>query len=126
MSASEWSVVLAGALAIAWIHWWFFFAARNSASARLEDAGLQSAMVVVRGGYEPGELHLKAGVRTRLEFDRREDASCSEEIVIPELGVRRFLAPFETTTVELPALAPGNYEMTCGMSMLRGRIVVEA
>jgi plastocyanin domain-containing protein len=125
VNASEWSVLLGGAAAIAAVNWWFFFAARRVERARDVVGGVQVARVVVRGGYEPGEVRLRAGVRTRLEFERRENAGCSEEIVIPELGVRRYLAPFETTVVELPALEPGAYEMTCGMSMLRGRIVVE-
>jgi plastocyanin domain-containing protein len=125
VNAGEWGVLAGGAAAIAWINWWFFFAAKRSASAKDSGAGVQTARVVVRGGYEPGEVRLRAGVRTRLEFERQENAGCSEEIVIPELGVRQFLAPFETTVVELPPLEPGTYEMTCGMSMLRGRLVVE-
>ncbi len=61
----------------------------------------------------------------RLVFDRREDSSCSEEVVIPDFGIRRFLPAHEKTTVELTPESAGRYPFTCGMSMLRGTLVVE-
>ena len=35
-------------------------------------------------------------------------------------------AAFETTPVEFTPAAPGSYEFTCGMGMVRGRLIVEA
>ncbi|MGQ0814367.1 MAG: cupredoxin domain-containing protein [Gemmatimonadota bacterium] len=39
--------------------------------------------------------------------------------------MRRFLPPHEKTTIEVRPEKPGTYEFTCGMSMLRGRLVAE-
>jgi plastocyanin domain-containing protein len=70
-------------------------------------------------------VRVRAGAPPRLVFDRREESSCSEEVVIPELGVRRFLPAHQRTGIDIPAQRPGTYEFTCGMGMLRGSLVVE-
>ena len=125
MTPVEWAVVLGGSIAIVAVNWWFFFAERQAATARETGGGPQELTVVVRGGYEPSRIRVRAGRPVRLIFDRQERDSCSEEIVFPTFGVRRFLPPFRKTAVELPAPEPGNYEFTCGMSMLRGTLEAE-
>lgn len=124
MDPIEWTVVIASALAIAALNAYFFLAPRRRSQAREVSGGIQEATIVVRGGYEPAEVRLAAGVRARLIFDRQEDSGCSEEVVIPDFGVRRFLPAFERTAIELEPRTPGEHEFTCGMGMLRGRIVV--
>jgi plastocyanin domain-containing protein len=64
-------------------------------------------------------------VPVRLVFDRQETSGCSEEVVIPEFGVRRFLPAFKKTTVELTPEQAGSYDFTCGMGMLRGKLIVD-
>lgn len=125
MSPLDWIVVLAGAAAVAWVNWYFFLARRGSATAATREGGVQEVTITVQGGYEPAEVKLRKGVPARLVFDRRETSSCSEEVVIPEFGVRKFLPAFQKTTVELKPESAGSFEFTCGMSMLRGRLVVE-
>ncbi len=122
----EWIVVLAGAAAIAWVNWYFFLARRGTATAETREGGTQEVTITVQGGYEPAEVKLKKGIPARLVFDRQETSGCSEEIVIPDFGVRKFLPAFQKTTVELKPETAGSFEFTCGMSMLRGRLVVEA
>jgi plastocyanin domain-containing protein len=126
MTPLEWIVVLAGAAAIAWVNWYFFLARRGTATAETREGGTQEVTITVQGGYEPAEVKLKKGIPARLVFDRQETSGCSEEIVIPDFGVRKFLPAFQKTTVELKPETAGSFEFTCGMSMLRGRLVVEA
>jgi plastocyanin domain-containing protein len=126
----DWSkvaVVILGLAAIAWINWYFFLAERRAAAvaAKVGATGLQQVVIRVEGGYEPARVRLRAGSPARLVFDRREDSSCSEEVVIPELGIRRFLPAHQRTGVDLPPVRAGAYEFTCGMGMLRGSLVVE-
>ncbi len=127
MHVSEWLVVAGGLAAIAWVNWYFFLAERRSAAAeaKVGATGLQQTVIRVEGGYVPSRVRLRAGRPARLVFDRREDSSCSEEVVIPEFGIRRFLPSHQRTSVELPAPRAGTYEFTCGMGMLRGSLVVE-
>jgi len=126
MTPLEWIVVLAGAAAIVWVNWYFFLARRGTATAETREGGTQEVTITVQGGYEPAEVKLKKGIPARLVFDRQETSGCSEEVVIPDFGVRKFLPAFQKTTVELKPETAGSFEFTCGMSMLRGRLVVEA
>ena len=125
MSLDQILVLLAGLAAIAWVNWYFFAAGRQAAAAATGAGGVQEAVIVVEGGYSPAVVKVKRDLPVRLVFDRRETSSCSEEIVIPDFGIRRFLPPHQRTAVELPASGPGVYELSCGMSMLHGRLVVE-
>jgi plastocyanin domain-containing protein len=120
-------VVVGGLAAIGWVNWYFFLAERRKGAvqARVGAAGVQQVVIRVEGGYSPSRVQLRAGQPARLVFDRREDSSCSEEVVIPALGIRRFLPAHQRTGIDLPAARAGVYEFTCGMSMLRGSLVVE-
>jgi plastocyanin domain-containing protein len=125
MGTAEIFVIAGGIAAIAWVNWYFFVAGRTTAKAAVGAGGVQEVRIRVEGGYEPAEVTVKRGVPVRMLFDRQEASGCSEELVLPDFGVRRFLAPFEETVVELTPEEAGRYEFTCGMGMLRGRLVVE-
>lgn len=133
LAVSEWVVIVGGTAAIAWVNWYFFWARRTAVAALGPSAGPAglsgsapaAATIVVHGGYDPAIVRVRAGVPVRLIFDRQENSPCSEEIVFPDFGIRRFLPAFEQTTIELTPKAPGRYEFTCGMSMLRGVMVAE-
>lgn len=127
MSTTDW-IVLAGALAlIAAVNWWFFLAGRAPAAARVSaSGGAAEVVIVVDGGYDPATVRVGVGAPVRLVFDRRDTSSCSEEVVIPDFGVRRFLPSGERTSIEIRPTEPGRYPFTCGMSMLRGTIIADA
>lgn len=125
MSAMEWGVVLAGVAAIAWINGYFFLAGGAPATAAAAAGGVQEVTIGVRGGYEPARVRVKRGAPVRLVFDRQETSGCSEEVVIPEFGIRRFLPAFKKTAVELTPERAGSYDFTCGMGMLRGKLIVD-
>lgn len=118
-------LVLAGGLGlIAWVNW-YFFAAGGQAAVASVTGGSQDIDVEVEGGYSPSTIRVQPGKPIRIHFDRVENSSCSEEVVFPAFGVRRFLPAFEETVVELPSSRPGEYEFTCGIGMLRGKLIVE-
>lgn len=125
MSAADWIAVAAGAGAVAWVNWYFFLARGSSAAAETLAGGTQEVVITVQGGYSPAEVHLRKGVPARLVFDRQETSGCSEEIVIPDFGVRQYLPAFEKTAVELRPDTAGTFDFTCGMSMLHGKLIVK-
>jgi plastocyanin domain-containing protein len=126
VTGADWGVIAAGAAAIAWVNWYFFLARRPVAEAHAAaNGGAQEITIRVQGGYEPSEVRVEAGKPVRLIFDRQETSSCSEEVVLPDFGVRRFLPAFQKTAIEVTPERPGSYEFTCGMSMLHGRLVAE-
>lgn len=124
MNGTEWAVLAAGLAAIAWVNWYFFFAERAAVAAKAT-GGVQEVRIEVRGGYDPGVVRLKRGVPARLVFDRQETSSCSEEIVLPAFGIRKFLPAFQKTAVEITPTETGTFDITCGMSMLHGKLLVE-
>jgi plastocyanin domain-containing protein len=119
---ADWFVILAGLGAIAWVNWYFFVAGRSVAPAV---AGPQEQIITVDGGYSPAVGRVKAGRPVRLVFDRKDSGSCSEEIVFPDFGIRRFLPTGTKTVIELAPAKAGRYEFMCGMSMLHGKLIVE-
>jgi plastocyanin domain-containing protein len=125
MNATDWLVALGGLAAIAWVNWYFFLAGRSVATAAAVAGGMQEVTIGVHGGYDPAQVRVRAGSPVRLVFDRQETNGCSEEVVIPDFGIRRFLPAFEKTAVEITPRQAGTHEFTCGMGMLRGRLIVE-
>lgn len=124
MPLTTWLVVAAGLAAIAWVNWYFFLAPRRAVTAA-PNAGVQVATVIVKGGYEPADIRVRHGVPVRLDFDRQETDSCSEEVVFPDFGIRRPLPAFAKTAVEFTPSNPGVYPFTCGMGMLHGTVTAE-
>ena len=124
MNSAEWLVVAGGVLAIVWVNW-YFLARRAATTAAVAPDGTQTVRIKVQGGYSPQTVRVKRGRPVRLVFDRQETAPCSEEIVLADFGVRKFLAPFKDTPVTLTPERTGRFDITCGMSMLHGTLVVE-
>lgn len=127
MTAAEVVVTLLGLGAILWINYYFFHRGRTSTAVAAEPGqGPQHVRIEVQGGYSPSVIRVEAGRPVRLDFLRTETSGCTEEVVLEEFGVRTFLPPHRTTPVEFTPTKPGSYEFTCGMGMVRGRIIVEA
>ena len=125
MTLTEIVVLLAGIAAIALVNWYFFIAGRTPAAVAQRGSGPDEITITVHGGYEPAVVRARSGRPLRLIFDRQETASCSEELVIPAFGIRKFLPAFQRTTVEITPDHAGTFPFTCGMSMLHGSIIAE-
>jgi plastocyanin domain-containing protein len=125
LDLAEILVTLGGLALIPLILWYFFWSEREGARAVASGEGVQEIDVQVKGGYDPDVLVVEAGRPVRIDFYRSETADCSEEIVFGNFGIRKKLPAFQTTPVEFTPEEPGEYTFTCGMSMMRGRLVVE-
>ena len=79
---------------------------------------------VLDGSYLPDSILAEAGIPLRIVFRREETSPCSEQVVFPAFGKSATLPVGKDVVVDLRPDAPGEYEFTCGMGMLRGRIVV--
>jgi plastocyanin domain-containing protein len=125
VTPADWGVALGAAAAILLVNWYFFASGRAVTAASAGDGGRQDVTITVHGGYDPATVRVKSGEPVRLHFDRQETSSCSEEVVFPDFGVRRFLPAHEETVIEVTPPAPGTYEFACGMGMLHGRLIAE-
>lgn len=88
-------------------------------------AATAQATIIVQGGYSPSVVRVKAGEPVRLIFDRQETSGCSEEVVFADFGIRRFLPAHQQTVIEVTPPKAGVYAFTCGMGMLRGKLIAE-
>jgi len=125
MNGPDLIVIAAGVAGIVWVNWYFLYAGRSMVATASATSAAQEQTIVVDGGYSPAVVRVKTGRPVRLVFDRRDSGSCSDEVVFPDFGVRRFLPTGKKTVIEVTAPKAGRYEFTCGMSMLHGAIVAE-
>ncbi|MFQ6070297.1 MAG: cupredoxin domain-containing protein [Candidatus Aminicenantales bacterium] len=117
-------VTAAGLVLIVLVNWFFFFSRRRTASAEVKHGGIQEIKVVVKGGYDPDVIVVKKGIPVRLNFYRNETADCSDTVVFGDFRIRKPLPAFKTTSVEFTPEKEGEYVFTCGMGMLKGKLIV--
>ena len=122
---SETLVITTTIVALAWINWYFFLGKRVAAVVVTGAGGGREITVAVQGGYDPSTIKVRRGEPVRIVFDRQETSGCSEEVVFPDFGIKRFLPAFEKTQIVLTPEKAGSFDFTCGMSMLRGKLIVE-
>lgn len=118
-------VTVFGVLLIILVNWYFFFSKGKTTQARAEAAGIQQVKVIVKGGYSPDVIVVKKDIPVRIDFYRDETAECSDTIVFGDFNIRRPLPAFRTTPVEFTPEKSGEYTFTCGMGMMRGKLIVE-
>lgn len=106
------------------VNWYFLFSRRKAFRAELKEKGIQEIKVVVKGGYDPDTIVVKKRIPVRLYFYRDETADCSDTIVFGDFKIRKALPAFETTTIEFTPEKEGEYVFTCGMGMMRGKLIV--
>ena len=124
MDVMDVAIVGSAAALIVLVNWYFLGRSQAPAVAVAAPGQIAEFTIRVEGGYSPNAIEVALGSRVRLTFDRQEDNPCSEEVVIPDFGIRRDLPAFVRTVVEFTANAAGTHQFACGMGMLRGQIIV--
>jgi plastocyanin domain-containing protein len=117
-------VTVFGVLLIIFVNWYFFFSRKKAALAEVKEKGLQEVKIIVKGGYSPDVVVVKKGIPVRLDFYRDETADCSDTIVFGDFNIRKPLPAFTTTAIEFMPEKEGEYVFTCGMGMMRGKLIV--
>ena len=125
MSPDRWIVTLLGLALIGFIVWFFWLKKSKGTAANVGSSGVQEAMILVKGGYTPDVIVVKAGRPVRLNFRREETASCSEMLLLPAFSKSVKLPTGENVAVEFTPDKPGEYPFSCQMGMFRGRLIVE-
>ena len=111
---------LIGLASILFIYW-FFFKKKEHRAVNVK----KEIVILVKGGYKPDVISVKKGHPVTLKFDRKDESSCLEEIVIPDFHIREHLALNEITEVVINPTKTGEFEFSCGMNMFHGKIKVE-
>jgi plastocyanin domain-containing protein len=116
--------VVAGAVVLIALVLWYFFGPRERTAAQITESGVQQIGITIKGGYSPDVIVVKRGVPVRLDFYRDETNSCSDKVIFGDFGIARDLPAFRTTSVEFTPDKAGEFVFTCGMNMLRGKLIV--
>jgi len=125
MNTSQVIVVLVGLALMVTIAWFFWGPRKGGTRAAATSSGYQEAMVLVKGGYTPDVIVVQHGKPVRLNFRREETSACSEMVVFGDFGKSAKLPEGETVPVEFLPEKAGEYEFSCQMGMLRGKLIVE-
>ncbi len=124
MTPDRIAAIVTGAALIAFV-FAFFFGKRRPVATAAGASGSQEVTIVVAGGYTPDLVVARRGVPLRMIFDRRETSPCSDEIVLPDFGIRRSLPAHAKTVIEIQPDRAGEFPFSCGMNMLHGTIRVD-
>ena len=124
LDTAQVAVLVAGIALIAGIIW-YFFGERTRVVAQSSQGGVQELRVTVKGGYSPDRIVVTQGRPVKIDFYRDETSSCSEEVIFGDFGIARQLPAFQTTAIEFTPDKAGEFTFTCGMNMLRGKLIVE-
>jgi hypothetical protein len=99
---------------------------REEPRKRSVKSKFQTARVIVTGqGYEPESINLLRGIPARVTFVRQVEGTCGTEIVLPDQGIKRALPLNKPVVMEFTPKKSGEFSFTCGMGMLRGKLVVQ-
>jgi plastocyanin domain-containing protein len=118
-------VTAGGIAAIAAVIWYFFLVELRRVAATVGAGGVQEIQVRVQGGYDPDVIVVRQGRPVRLNFYRAETAPCTDTVLFTDFGIARPLPAFQTTPVEFMPEKAGEFTFTCGMNMVRGKLIVE-
>ena len=125
MTPDRWIVTLVALALVAFVVWFFWLKRSKGVRAAETGGGYQEAMILVKGGYTPDTIVVRAGRPVRLHFRREETAACSEKVIFADFGKSADLPTGETVPVEFLPKEPGEYAFACAMGMFRGRLIVE-
>ena len=88
--------------------------------------GVRTVAIKVSGGeYQPASFNVKKGESVRLQFTRDEKATCGDVLVIPALKINEPIPVNKVVSVDITPDKTGDIEFTCGMNMMKGKIVVQ-
>ena len=118
-------VTILGILLVGFIVWFFWLKRSKGVRAAETSGGYQEAMILVKGGYTPDTIIVRAGRPVRLNFRREETAGCSDKVIFADFQKSADLPTGELVPIELMPKTPGEFSFACPMGMFRGRLIVE-
>jgi plastocyanin domain-containing protein len=97
----------------------------SAPTSQVVSSDIPEHTIDVAGQFTPASVTLKAGQPARLRFRRSDKPTCADEIVIPDLKVRKRIAANQTVTIDIPAQQARTLTFACGMDMMKGSLVVQ-
>jgi plastocyanin domain-containing protein len=101
--------------------YWFFLMKKDDKAVIVKS---NSVDVKVEGGYSPNIISIPKDKTTTLNFTRRDPSPCLEEVILPDFKLRKYLPLNKTTPIKVTPKKSGTFEISCGMNMFHGKIIV--
>ena len=79
---------------------------------------------VFASGFKPESVTVAKGEPVTITFIRRSEEGCGTEVLFPDLDINKPLPLNKPVEVELRADKSGELKFSCGMDMLRGKVIV--
>lgn len=111
-------ITVVGIFGIIFTYWFFLMKKDKEISAS------GSIDVIVDGGYSPSLLSVKKGQKVILNFLRKDENQCLEEILFPDFKIKKYLPLNTVVPIEIKPEKAGEYGFVCGMNMFHGKVVV--
>ncbi|MBI2613395.1 MAG: cupredoxin domain-containing protein [Candidatus Levybacteria bacterium] len=102
--------------------YWFFLMKKEDKAFTVNK---NSVDITVKGGYSPETISIPKGKTTTFHFIRRDSSSCLEEVIIPDFKIRKYLPMDKEVSIPITPQKEGKYEISCGMNMFHGKIIVK-
>jgi uncharacterized protein len=80
-------------------------------------------MNVDYSGFTPNVFNVKKGIPVKWIINGKKLTGCTNEIIIPSLGIKKKLIPGENVLIFTPTRA-GTLNFSCWMGMVRGKFIV--
>jgi plastocyanin domain-containing protein len=96
----------------------------ETADYTVTEANRTVRIEVAANGYTPKTISTRKGEPVKLEFLRKDSENCGDEVVFPALNIRRKLPVGKVVAIDITPESSGDLKFTCGMDMLRGKLIV--
>ncbi|MBI5705745.1 MAG: cupredoxin domain-containing protein [Armatimonadetes bacterium] len=96
----------------------------RSVEAKVKN-GVQFASVVADGGYQPGTVTAKAGMRLELTFTLGKRPGCASTVSFPGLKIKKSIPAGKGVVIKFTPAKAGEVPFECGMGMYKGKIIVK-
>jgi plastocyanin domain-containing protein len=80
---------------------------------------------ITERGFEPETLTLRRGIQASITFLRTTEQTCAKSVVLPDFGLKRDLPLDQAVAVTFTPKSNGEFSFTCGMNMMRGKLIVQ-
>ncbi len=98
---------------------------RGSPSTTASDGRAVVQVAVNATGYDPTEVRAPAGKPARIVFTRMTDEGCGQQVVFPDLNIRKDLPLKQAVSIDVTMPPSGKLAFACGMGMLHGAVIAQ-
>ncbi len=119
MSPDKVFVTILGIILIFFTYWFFFLKKKEEVEAN------GNIDILVKGGYSPEVISVRKGKPVTLNFTRKDENSCLEEVILSDFKIKKYLPLNKKVSVQITPDKTGEYNFSCGMNMFHGKLIVK-